>query len=167
LIFGQGAKTAEEEAWWLVEHLACPVVSREKLDKMLKRRLDGEPMAYITEKVCGCLFVVLSSMLIATQHKVRLVGLDFKCDARAIIPRSYIAELLADKSLLEHFVAPPKRALDLCCGNANLAIAALVNSKTKHAVVSNVGINCCCKVRMPSLVSCTASDLSDHVKTLL
>lgn len=68
LVFGQGARTAEEEALWLAEHVS----TLEEARAVVKRRCQGEPMAYLLKTT-------------------RLCGLDFRTDERAIIPRSYLA----------------------------------------------------------------------------
>jgi ribosomal protein L3 glutamine methyltransferase len=59
-------------------------------------------------------------------------GVPFLCDRRAIVPRSYLGELLFDEALVgESGLIPDPgavgRVLDLCCGGGSLAIlAALV-----------------------------------------
>jgi ribosomal protein L3 glutamine methyltransferase len=49
------------------------------------------------------------------------MGYDFICDERSIVPRSFIAELISDV-ILEPWLPPGGRALDLCTGNGSLAI---------------------------------------------
>ncbi len=115
LVFGQGARSVEEEAEWLVRHALEFKLSLSSVETLIARRLSGEPMAYVT-------------------GRVRLCDLDFKTDSRAIIPRSYLAELIADGRLRS---TAPKTLLDLCCGNANLAIAAALRIPSLERVVAS------------------------------
>ena len=53
-----------------------------------------------------------------------LQGVPFHVDARSIVPRSLIAEVLAD-GLIDHWMGhEPARVLDLCTGNGSLAVLA-------------------------------------------
>lgn len=53
-----------------------------------------------------------------------LMGVPFYIDERSIVPRSFIAELLADGSI-DHFLSDKtKNVLDLCTGNGSLACLA-------------------------------------------
>jgi ribosomal protein L3 glutamine methyltransferase len=121
LVFGQCSKTAEEEADWITRHMANKQgrLSSDALEAALERRVrDRLPMAHVTGTATLC-------------------GLAFKSDRRALIPRSYIAELLDN---WPEDVRMPETCLDLCCGNANLAIAAAL--------------------RLPTVEKCVASDVS-------
>ena len=51
-------------------------------------------------------------------------GLEFKCDERAIIPRSPIAELILNEFKPWYQGADPGRILDLCCGGGCIGLAA-------------------------------------------
>jgi ribosomal protein L3 glutamine methyltransferase len=53
-----------------------------------------------------------------------LQGLPFHVDRRVIVPRSLIAEPLADGVLDACLVEAPRRVLDLCTGNGSLAVLA-------------------------------------------
>jgi ribosomal protein L3 glutamine methyltransferase len=48
----------------------------------------------------------------------------FYVDERAIVPRSFIAELLADGSIDDFLGEHTRRVLDLCTGNGSLAVLA-------------------------------------------
>lgn len=55
--------------------------------------------------------------------KAWFAGLEFRCDERAIIPRSPIAELI-DQSFSPWYHGPePQRVLDLCCGGGCIGLA--------------------------------------------
>ncbi len=131
LVFGQGSKSAEEEAEWLVTWLlrqATPdkkkrqeatlsgaTVSSALLSQSLTRRIRyREPMAFITGFTTLC-------------------GLEFCCDERALIPRSYIAELLSEWP--SHLL--PSSCLDLCTGNGNLAVSAALRIASIQSVIGS------------------------------
>ena len=48
----------------------------------------------------------------------------FHVDERVIVPRSLIAEVLADGMIDAWLGTPPQRVLDLCTGNGSLAVLA-------------------------------------------
>lgn len=108
---------ASDEAAYLVLHvlklppdtplagiLKLPTAhERRRLDALLERRLSERiPVAYLTREAWlgPCRFYV---------------------DRRAIIPRSFIAEMLRDR-LAPWCVRPVRRALDLCTGSGCLAV---------------------------------------------
>lgn len=118
--FGQGTLNAFDEAAWLVLwRLALPVddlasveeksVTTEDLiqvTKLLRQRITTrKPLAYLTKEAY-------------------LQGVAFYVDERCIIPRSLIAELLADESIDDWLDEATHRVLDLCTGNASLAVIA-------------------------------------------
>lgn len=123
--FGHGTSNAHEEATWLVLwQLGLPIdaplgdeedsvenqpVSEEALGlvaTLFKKRIDTrKPAAYLTQEAW-------------------LMGVPFYIDERSIVPRSFIAELLADGSI-DHFLSDKTRnVLDLCTGNGSLACLA-------------------------------------------
>ncbi|MCE2658242.1 MAG: 50S ribosomal protein L3 N(5)-glutamine methyltransferase [Rubrivivax sp.] len=123
--FGHGTHTAFDEAAWLVLWaLGLPLddldsVAEQPLspaqaaavDALITRRIDSrKPAAYLTGEAW-------------------LQGVPFTVDERCIIPRSLIAEVLADGTL-DSWVLPPDdggtspRVLDLCTGNGSLAVLA-------------------------------------------
>ena len=57
-------------------------------------------------------------------HEAWLMGVPFYVDERVIIPRSFIAELLADASIDPWLGEHTRRVLDLCTGNGSLAVLA-------------------------------------------
>lgn len=115
IVYGQGAKTAGEEAAWLCRYLAR-TGQWNKLDALLSRRLRGEPMAYIV-------------------GTTTLAGLEFRSDPRSIIPRSFVAEAIEKGDLFRE--AQPTSLLDLCCGNGNLAIAAATRVPSLQRIVGS------------------------------
>jgi len=121
--FGHGTDNAFDEAAWLVlwrlglpldtpldgpEDASAAVTSQQQagVEELLARRISTRmPAAYLTGEAW-------------------LQGVAFHADARAIVPRSLIAELLVSGAL-DYWVAPsPRRVLDLCTGGGSLAILA-------------------------------------------
>ncbi|MEO8310178.1 MAG: 50S ribosomal protein L3 N(5)-glutamine methyltransferase [Caldimonas sp.] len=122
--FGHGTGNAFDEAAWLVTwSLGLPLDALEtqgkreitmaegaKADALLSRRIDTrKPAAYLTGEAW-------------------LLDIPFTIDERAIVPRSYIAELLVDveeAGTLDAWLSDEtKKVLDLCTGNGSLAVIA-------------------------------------------
>lgn len=118
--FGHGTTNAFDEAAWLVlwrlgqpldalDEVAAQAVSPEQLqqvqDLIAQRITTRQPAAYLT-------------------HEAWLQGVPFYVDERAIVPRSFIAELLADGSIDPWLGPRTRRVLDLCTGNGSLAVLA-------------------------------------------
>ena len=122
--FGQGTLSAFDEAAWLVlwrlglsldssldDHDSVSkraVAQEERLQvaTLLEARITArKPLAYLT-------------------NEAWLQGIPFYVDERAIIPRSFIAELLVDESIDPWLSEDTHRVLDLCTGNGSLAVLA-------------------------------------------
>lgn len=127
LHYGHGTTCAEDEARWLVlwqlglpldtdeadpAVQAQPITAEqcEAVAALLARRVhERKPAAYLTGEAW-------------------LMGLPFFVDERSIVPRSFIAELIADadgSGLLDSWLgADTHQVLDLCTGNGSLACLA-------------------------------------------
>ncbi len=118
--FGHGTTNAHDEAAWLVlwrlglplddlEGVAAREVTPEQAravqDLIAQRIATRKPAAYLTQEAW-------------------LQGVPFYIDERAIVPRSFIAELLADGSIDPWLGTHTHRVLDLCTGNGSLAVLA-------------------------------------------
>ncbi len=123
--FGHGTTNAYDEAAWLVLwRLGLP------LDTPLDDSPDSEanrPVAQEQQAQVATLF----EQRIATRkpaayltQEAWLQGVPFYVDERAIVPRSFIAELLADGSIDDFLGEHTHRVLDLCTGNGSLAVLA-------------------------------------------
>jgi len=118
--FGHGTTNAWDEAVWLVLwRLGLPL---DDLDGAAQRELTAVEEARIE---------ALVSQRIATRKPAAyltgeawLQGVPFTVDERVIVPRSLIAELMADGSLDTWLSADARRVLDLCTGNGSLAVLA-------------------------------------------
>jgi ribosomal protein L3 glutamine methyltransferase len=120
--FGQGTTNADDEAAWLVLwKLGLPLdtdftdaahdvaASPDQIDAVqaliAHRIASRKPAAYLTQEAW-------------------LQGVSFYIDERAIVPRSLIAEVLAEGSIDPWLDLNTTRVLDLCTGNGSLGILA-------------------------------------------
>lgn len=121
LAYGHGTNNARDEAAWLMLwQLGLPLdsdlnamgeqaVSAEKVEAvsaLIARRIETrQPAAYLTREAW-------------------LQGVPFYVDERAIVPRSFIAELIADGDFDDWLSDNTRQVLDLCTGNGSLAVLA-------------------------------------------
>ena len=118
--FGHGTTNAFDEAAWLVlwrlghpvdalDDVADTAVSdsqQSQVHALIEERIQTrKPAAYLT-------------------HQAWLQGVSFYVDERVIVPRSFIAEVLADGSIDPWLSEQTRRVLDLCTGNGSLAVLA-------------------------------------------
>ncbi len=110
LHYGHGTHNAKEEAAWLISSVLGYLLEQEisskdlvKMEKLVQRRIrERIPLAYLLQEAW------------LGEHA-------FYVDKRAIVPRSFIAELLREH-LSPWLPREPKRALDLCTGSGCLAV---------------------------------------------
>ena len=121
LAYGHGTTNAHDEAAWLVlwrlglpldadlDALAERAVTDDEsraVNELIERRITTrEPAAYLTGEAW-------------------LQGVPFHVDRRTIVPRSFIAELIADGSIDPWLSDATRDVLDLCTGNGSLAVLA-------------------------------------------
>ena len=119
--FGHGTLSAFDEAVWLVlwrlglpldtdlDEVTDQVVTSEQqslVQALIEERIaTRKPAAYLTQEAW-------------------LQGVSFYIDERAIVPRSLIAEVLADGTIDAWLSDQTMRVLDLCTGNGSLAVLA-------------------------------------------
>ena len=116
--FGHGTTNAFDEAAWLVLwRLGVPL---DDLDGVADRALDASEIATLD---------ALIEQRVATRKPAAyltgeawLHGVPFTVDERVIVPRSLIAEVLAE-GVIDAWMPPDTaRVLDLCTGNGSLAV---------------------------------------------
>lgn len=118
--FGHGTSNAFDEAAWLVLwQLKLPLDS---LDEHAELELSPAQQAEI-ETLIGERIATRKPAAYLTRE-AWLQGVPFYVDERAIVPRSFIAELIADASIDPWLSEQTHRVLDLCTGNGSLAILA-------------------------------------------
>jgi ribosomal protein L3 glutamine methyltransferase len=118
--FGHGTTNAFDEAAWLVlwklglplddlDGVADASVSADQqaeVDALIRQRIETrQPAAYLTKEAW-------------------LQGVSFYVDERTIVPRSFIAEIIADGTIDHWLSERTHRVLDLCTGNGSLAVIA-------------------------------------------
>ena len=118
--FGHGTTNAFDEAAWLVlwqlglpldeldsvEDMPVTGEQRDEVEALLSDRIaTRKPVAYLTQEAW-------------------LQGVPFYVDERAIVPRSFIAELVVEGSVDEFLSDQTRKVLDLCTGNGSLAVLA-------------------------------------------
>jgi ribosomal protein L3 glutamine methyltransferase len=118
--FGHGTTNAFDEAAWLVLwRLGCPL---DDLDGVADRPLDAVQEAAIEHLVHERIASRRPAAYLTGE--AWLQGVPFHVDERVIVPRSLIAEPLADGTLDAWLLREPARVLDLCTGNGSLAVLA-------------------------------------------
>ncbi len=123
--FGHGTTNAHDEAAWLVLwRLGLPLDSDlgDGPESMANRPVTPDALAQ-----AATLFEERIRTRKPAAYLTReawLQGVPFYVDERAIVPRSLIAELLADGSIDDFLGEHTRRVLDLCTGNGSLAVLA-------------------------------------------
>lgn len=118
--FGHGTTNAFDEAAWLaLWKLGLPL---DDLDSVAQRHVTPDEQAAVQ----ALLDERIASRKPAAYltREAWLQGVPFYVDERAIVPRSFIAELLADGSFDAWLGEHTRRVLDLCTGNGSLAVLA-------------------------------------------
>ena len=119
--FGHGTSAASDEAaWLLLWGLHLPL---DQLDHVLDARLSDQEIDSLLQLIARRCDERLPSAYLTGEAWLR--GLRFLSDARALVPRSPIAELLDTDALAPWMDSDTVlHVLDLCTGGASLAIFA-------------------------------------------
>jgi ribosomal protein L3 glutamine methyltransferase len=118
--FGHGTTNAFDEAAWLVLwKLGLPL---DELDGVAERELSiaeaGAIDALVSERIAT------RKPAAYLTREAWLQGVPFYVDERTIVPRSLIAEVIADGTLDAWLSPSTREVLDLCTGNGSLAVLA-------------------------------------------
>ena len=135
IALGQGTQDFRDEAAWLLlwaaglpldtdwqaaEPSDLPAETIARISALVEKRIATRlPTAYLTGQAW-------------------LQGVPFFVDQRSIIPRSLIAEIIADGSADIWLDPQATRALDLCTGNGSLAVLAAMAWPDLHITASDV-----------------------------
>ena len=128
--FGHGTSNARDEAAWLILWrlglpLDTPITGDGAENGMANRPITPAELAQVATLFDARIRTRKPAAYLT--HEAWLMGVPFYVDERAIVPRSFIAELLVDGSLDVFLSADTRQVLDLCTGNGSLAVlAALV-----------------------------------------
>ena len=118
--FGHGTGNAFDEAVWLVLwRLGLPL---DELDAVAERPVSPADAARIGELFAQRIQTRKPAAYLT--REAWLQGVPFYVDERAIVPRSFIAELIADGAIDYWLGDHTRRVLDLCTGNGSLAVLA-------------------------------------------
>jgi len=118
--FGHGTGNAFDEAVWLVLwRLGLPL---DELDAVAERPVSPADAARIGELFAQRIRTRKPAAYLT--REAWLQGVPFYVDERAIVPRSFIAELIADGAIDYWLGDHTRRVLDLCTGNGSLAVLA-------------------------------------------
>ena len=134
IAFGQGTLTAIDEATWLVLwqlQLPLDLDLTEDLQQFQAQVLAWQPKLDVVN--LSLANVQACQALIAKRIQTRkpaayltqeawLQGISFYVDERSIVPRSFIAELIADGAFDGWLSESSHSFLDLCTGNGSLAV---------------------------------------------
>jgi len=158
LVFGHGFDNALDEARYLVLHaLALPPewprdqdqavlteAERAQVWQLLQERIGTrKPAAYLTRNSWFC-------------------GLEFYVDERVLVPRSPMAELIANR--FEPWIDSSRvgRILDLCCGSACIAIASQYAFREAEVVATDLSPAALEVAR----INLERHELGDHVELI-
>ena len=118
--FGHGTDNAFDEAAWLVLwQLRLPV---DDLDSVAERAVAPADAARVATLLTARIETRKPAAYLTKE--AWLQGVSFYVDERAIVPRSFIAELLVDGSIDYWLGEHTQQVLDLCTGNGSLAVLA-------------------------------------------
>jgi ribosomal protein L3 glutamine methyltransferase len=118
--FGHGTATAFDEAAWLVLwSLKLPIDDLDSVEQQAVSNQEAEQALALVEQR-----IATRKPAAYLTQEAWLQGVPFYVDERAIVPRSFIAEVLADGSIDHWLSDQTHRVLDLCTGNGSLAVLA-------------------------------------------
>ena len=123
--FGHGTTNAHDEAAWLVLwRLRLPLDSDlgDRPDSVAKKAVAPDELALVATLFDERIRTRKPAAYLT--REAWLQGVPFYVDERAIVPRSFIAELLADGSIDDFLGEHTRRVLDLCTGYGSLAVLA-------------------------------------------
>ena len=118
--FGHGTTNAfDESAWLTLWKLGHPI---DGLDDVADRTVDAAQIAAVQDLIEQRIATRKPAAYLTQQ--AWLQGVPFYVDERVIVPRSFIAEVLADGSIDAWLSEDTRCVLDLCTGNGSLAVLA-------------------------------------------
>ena len=121
LAYGHGTTNARDEAAWLVLwQLGLPLDG--DLDEMAETPVSEDDALAVAELITRRIQTRQPAAYLT--HEAWLQGVSFYVDQRAIVPRSFIAELIADGGFDAWLSEDTRQVLDLCTGNGSLAVLA-------------------------------------------
>ena len=132
--FGHGTTNAFDEAVWLV--LWALKLPLDDLDGVAQRTLSTAEQSAASALVGQRIQRRVPAAYLTGE--AWLQGLPFHVDERCIVPRSLIAENLADGDIDLLLGREPRRVLDLCTGNGSLAVLCALAWPQAHVDASDL-----------------------------
>jgi ribosomal protein L3 glutamine methyltransferase len=120
--FGHGTTNAADEAAWLVLWALGLPLDTDVSDDAFNAELTSEQVATAQSLIAQRISSRKPAAYLT--QEAWLQGVSFYIDERAIVPRSLIAEVLAEGSIDPWLDPSTTRVLDLCTGNGSLGILA-------------------------------------------
>ena len=120
--FGHGTTNAADEAAWLVLWKLGLPLDTDASDEAHNNELPPEQVASVQAFIAHRIATRKPAAYLT--QEAWLQGVSFYIDERAIVPRSLIAEVLAEGSIDPWLDPNATRVLDLCTGNGSLGILA-------------------------------------------
>ncbi len=118
--YGHGTANAFDEAAWLVlRRLGLPLDNLDEVSNRPVAQADQARVATLLEAR-----ITTRKPAAYLTQEAWLQGVPFYVDERAIVPRSFIAELLMDGDIDPWLREDTREVLDLCTGNGSLAVLA-------------------------------------------
>lgn len=132
--FGHGTLNAFDEAVWLaLWAMKLPIDDLDAVaDSPVSSADQAAVEAIITERI------TTRKPAAYLTNEAWLQGVPFYVDERAIVPRSLIAEVIADGSIDEWLSEQTTRVLDLCTGNGSLGVLAAMAYPEVSVVASDL-----------------------------
>ncbi|OYU11554.1 MAG: 50S ribosomal protein L3 N(5)-glutamine methyltransferase [Comamonadaceae bacterium PBBC1] len=157
--FGHGTQSAFDEAVWLVLwRLGLPLDT--DLDEVADQAVTSEQ-----QSACAALIEERIGTRKPAAYLTReawLQGVSFYIDERAIVPRSLIAEVLADGTIDAWLSDQTRHVLDLCTGNGSLAVLAAL----AWPEVQVTGVDISDDALAVAAINIERHDLNERVKLL-
>ncbi len=142
--FGHGTTNAFDEAVWLaLWQLGLPL---DDLDSVSARELTPQERSAI-ERLVDERIATRKPAAYLTKE-AWLQGVPFTVDERTIVPRSLIAELIADGTLDAWLTDRTRAVLDLCTGNGSLAVLAAMAWPEVHVDAADLSADALAVARL-------------------
>jgi ribosomal protein L3 glutamine methyltransferase len=142
--FGHGTSNAFDEAVWLaLWKLGLPL---DDLDGVAQRELTAREHTSIEALIDARITTRKPAAYLTGE--AWLQGVPFTVDERVIVPRSLIAELIADGTLDAWLSERTQRVLDLCTGNGSLAVLAAMAWPEVHVDAADLSADALAVARM-------------------
>jgi ribosomal protein L3 glutamine methyltransferase len=142
--FGHGTSNAFDEAVWLVLwRLGLPL---DDLDSVAQRELTAREHASIEDLID--VRITTRKPAAYLTGEAWLQGVPFTVDERVIVPRSLIAEVIANGTLDAWLSERTQRVLDLCTGNGSLAVLAAMAWPEVHVDAADLSADALAVARL-------------------